>query len=336
LSYWYINRCTGISVIVPKDFLGSQGRRNNGLAGIWIGDGYNGIPSSPALPPYCWMTIDISTSRAGATQLVKQRATTLSSHLTAKPVAARDAASLAERAYREIRDRILKGELPVGVALSRRRLADELEISVPPVMEALQHLERDGLVESKPRVGTRVRVPTRQDVEDCSIVREALESQAARLFAERATASEKKELQRMGRRVDQLYASYEKGAIDRDFLFSVNTYHMTLHLRIAECARCGPLRDAIEREQVLVFSCLFDTAVDRRALGSDFHGRLTEVLSTASPERAAKAMRQHIQYGQREVLEGLALLGNGEAKAGWRHKRVNGSGPKFVPNGESE
>jgi DNA-binding GntR family transcriptional regulator len=69
-----------------------------------------------------------------------------------------------------------------------------------------------GLVESKPRVGTRVRVPTRQDIEDRSLVREALETQAARLFAGRATAAEKKELRQMGRRVDQLYAACEKSS----------------------------------------------------------------------------------------------------------------------------
>ena len=117
--------------------------------------------------------------------------------------------SLAERAYLEIRNQILKGELPVGMALARRKLAAQLGVSVPPVGEALQRLESEGLVESKPRVGTRVRIPTRQDIEDRSVAREALETQAARLFSERATAAEKQELQQMGRRVDLLYAACE-------------------------------------------------------------------------------------------------------------------------------
>jgi DNA-binding GntR family transcriptional regulator len=225
--------------------------------------------------------------------------------------------SLAGRAYVEIRDRILKGDLPVGFALSRRKLAKELDISVPPVTEALQNLERDGLVESKPRVGTRVRIPTRQEVEDRSLVREALESQAARLFAQRATAAEKKELQQMGRRVDQLYAAGEKSSGDREFLFAINSYHMKLHLRIAECARCSALRDAIEKEQVLIFNWLFDTAVQRRELGSDFHARLTDALATGTPEQATTAMRQHIQRGLREVLEGLASP-NHRLQSGWR------------------
>ncbi len=230
--------------------------------------------------------------------------------------------SLAVRAYLEIRNQILKGELPVGMALARRKLAMALNISVPPVSEALQRLEREGLVESKPRVGTRVRVPTRQDIEDRSLVREALETQAARLFAERATAAEKKELRQMGRRVDQLYAACEKSAEDREFLFSVNTCHMKLHLHIAECARCPALRDAIEKEQVLIFNWLYDTAVARRTLASDYHTRLTDAFAAGTPAQADKAMRQHIRHGLNEVLTGLARLGDGRNKTGWRHKRA--------------
>ena len=227
--------------------------------------------------------------------------------------------SLAERAYLEIRNQILKGELPIGMALARRKLAAALDISVPPVTEALQRLESEGLVESKPRVGTRVRIPTRQDIEDRSLVREALETQAARLFSERATKQEKRELRQMGRRVDQLYAASEGCAEDREFLFSVNSYHMKLHLHIAECARCHALRDAIEKEQVLIFNWLYDTAVERRSLGSDFHARLTEALAKCSPVQAGEAMREHIRHGLREVLSGLERMG--ETESGWRHKK---------------
>ena len=58
--------------------------------------------------------------------------------------------SLARRAYLEIRNQILKGELPVGITLARRKLAGALDINVPPVGEALHQLEREGLVGSKP------------------------------------------------------------------------------------------------------------------------------------------------------------------------------------------
>ena len=252
----------------------------------------------------------------------KIQAAAKAARVSSKPIARRgrgSAISLAARAYLQIRNQILKGELPVGEVLSRRKLAEQLAISVPPVSEALQQLESEGLLESKPRVGTRVRIPTKAGIEDRCVVREALETQAARLFVERATAVEKRELARMGRHVDELYARCEAEPADRNFLFSANTYHMSLHLRIAECARCPALRDAIEKEQVLVFNWLYDTAVQRRTLSSDYHARLTEVLAGGTPEEADAAMRHHIRHGLHEVLAGLEQLRASDG--GWRLKK---------------
>lgn len=237
-----------------------------------------------------------------------------------KKVKSAASGSLAEQAYLNIRDKILRGDLPVGVALSRRRLALELEISVPPVTEALKRLESEGLVESEPRAGTRVRIPTRLDVEEGYLLREALEVQSARLFAERATQAEKREILRMGREVDRRYAQCETGEVDRETLFAVNTYHMGLHLRIAECARCGLLRDAIEREQVLVFNWLFDTVVERRTLAADYHATLTDGLANGTPDEAAAAMRVHIRRGLGQVLQKIDLMG--EMQGGWRQKKA--------------
>ena len=79
--------------------------------------------------------------------------------------------SLAERAYQVIREKILRGEYRLGAALSRRKIADEIGMSFLPVSEALQRLEIDGMVESKPRVGTRVRVPSQQDIRERFMLR---------------------------------------------------------------------------------------------------------------------------------------------------------------------
>lgn len=243
------------------------------------------------------------------------------------PEAANDTrtpALLSARAYFDIRNKILKGELPVGMAISRRQLAEEFKISVPPVTEALQRLEAEGILESKPRVGTRVRKPTRQEIEDRSLLREALECQSARLFAERATPAEKTELMRMGRRMDQLFAGCEDGPIDREYLFSVNTYHIRLHLFIAECARCTALRDAIEKEQVLIFNWLFDMAVDRHTPVADHHADLCDGVASGDPEAAVAAMKHHIRFGLQEVLAKHQCLD--EPDQGWRSKRRQPSG----------
>src|SRR5688500_20157179 len=98
--------------------------------------------------------------------------------------------SLASEAYSIVRRRILRGEIALGQVISRRKLAAELGMSFLPVSEALLRLEFEGLLESRPRAGTRVRIPSREDVRGHYVVREALEVQAATLFAKVAASGE--------------------------------------------------------------------------------------------------------------------------------------------------
>src|SRR5919204_2355924 len=151
--------------------------------------------------------------------------------------------SLAAEAYRVVRQRILRGELALGQVISRRKLATELGMSFLPVSEALQRLEVEGLLESRPRAGTRVRIPTRDDVRGHFVVREALEVQAAKLFTQFATASERAELRKLAARVDGLAVKPDRT------LYTV--LHHRLHRRIAECSRYSVLSDAIEKTHAL-------------------------------------------------------------------------------------
>ncbi len=240
-------------------------------------------------------------------------------HLSSGARRKRSGGSLSERAYEMIRDMILRGQYPLGAALSRRQLAKELRMSFLPISEALQHLELDGLVESKPRVGTRVRVPVPQDVLERYALREALETQAARLCVENADDNGRAEILRMGRHLDQLYAS--SAGADDDFLYSVHTYHLNFHLRVAEIAGNMLLRDAIEHEQVLVFNWLFDTATHQRVLPPNFHSELAAVLAGHSIDAADQAMRAHVRYGREHVVGAVRLMGDSNQ---WRVPRKNG------------
>lgn len=213
--------------------------------------------------------------------------------------------SLSEQAYHQIRNEILSGDLLIGDMLSRRRLADRLNMSFLPITEALRRLETEGLVESRPRIGTRVRIPTEQDIRDSNVIREALESQAARLCAERTTEDEKEKLITSAQHLDELQALCAQESKDSRFLVSVHTYHMEFHIRIANLARCPGLRLAIEKEQVLIFNWLYDVAANRRTQPLRFHSTLAEALCSNDPQRADAAMRAHVRYGLDQVLERL-------------------------------
>jgi DNA-binding GntR family transcriptional regulator len=210
--------------------------------------------------------------------------------------------NLTEHAYLLIRDRILRGELPFGTGLSRRALAEELGISIVPVGDALQRLENDGLVESRPRVGTRVRIPTAKAIRGHYILREALETQAARIFAEKSSSDEREEIRQMASQLDGLYAMPKPEQDGRDRSFEVHKFHMRFHMRIAECTGCDELCSAVEKNQVLVFNWLYDTALGNQQPPSGWHSQLAEALVGGDAETADAAMRRHTRYRMDDVL----------------------------------
>lgn len=207
--------------------------------------------------------------------------------------------SLADEAYVIVRERILRGELPIGNVISRRRLAAELGMSLLPVSEAFQRLELEGLLESRPRAGTRVRIPNEQDVRGHYILRQALEAEAARLFAEVATAGERVELQKLATRVDILSAQTDG---DRFLYLSL---HEKLHRRIAECTRCQPLVDAIEKNHVLALTWLCVARQPSPNQARRGHRELVDVLVKREPVAAAEAMRAHINSALENTLRRL-------------------------------
>src|SRR5262247_3153903 len=147
-----------------------------------------------------------------------------------QPMKDGEQSSLASEAYGVVRQRILRGEIMLGQVISRRKLAAELSMSFLPVSEALLRLEIEGLLESRPRAGTRVRIPSPEDVKGHYVVREALEVQAAVRFTQVATPAERAELKKLAQKVDALAMQPDRTA----FL----AVHQKLHARIAQCARC--------------------------------------------------------------------------------------------------
>jgi DNA-binding GntR family transcriptional regulator len=208
-----------------------------------------------------------------------------------------ETSSLAAEAYNVVRQRILRGDLVLGQVISRRKLAAELGMSFVPVSEALLRLEFEGLLESRPRAGTRVRVLSPDDVRGHYIVREALEMQSATLFARVATAGERSELRKLAARVDAVSRQPDRALYVE--------LHQKLHRRIAESTRCPALCDAIAKTHALasIWFCLM-----RQPSPEDSprrHRDLIDVLTTGRPAEAAEAMRQHIAVGMQHTLEVL-------------------------------
>lgn len=233
-------------------------------------------------------------------------------------MAGKSGSSLAENVYQGVRDGILSGEYPLGAPLSRRKLAAHFGVSLLPVAEALQRLEGEGLVESRPRSGTRVRVPNPEEVRGHYLVREALETQAVRLFAQTASAADRRRLARMAEDVDTLYAASPLAKMDRQQQFETHRAHFLFHMQIAESTRCKELIQAIERNQVLIFHWLYSSAVPFDRLPRRWHQDLVDAVNSGNPQKADKAMRHHVQFRRDEVAERIGACARSDELSGFR------------------
>lgn len=232
-----------------------------------------------------------------------------------------DLVSRADQAYDAIREDILRGRLRPGAPLSRRRLAEDLGMSIVPIAEALRRLEDDHLVESRARAGTRVRVHTDDEVRELYELREALETQSARLFSQRATPAHRSEVRRLAEQLDVLFSRLAASAEDAAFRFAVHTHHVQFHMRVAEHARSALLTHMIERQHVLILNWLFDLTGRRTPLPPGFHTRLAEALVSRDAERADAAMRAHVRYGLMEISGQIRTMAASE----WREPRRKAS-----------
>src|SRR6187549_161639 len=108
------------------------------------------------------------------------------------------AASLTPRAlYEEVaellRQRIFNRELAPGSWIDELKLAEEYGISRTPLREALKVLAAEGLVTMKVRRGAYVTEVSEKDLADVYHLLSLLESDAAGMVAQKASAAEMKE-----------------------------------------------------------------------------------------------------------------------------------------------
>jgi DNA-binding GntR family transcriptional regulator len=84
-----------------------------------------------------------------------------------------------------IRQAIVNGTMRPGTPIIEMALAEQLNVSRAPVREAIQILEADGLIESVPYKGKRVKPLTLKEVEELYSLREQFEAFAIRRIVER-------------------------------------------------------------------------------------------------------------------------------------------------------
>jgi len=111
---------------------------------------------------------------------------------------------LADRAYRELRDRLVTLRIAPGAPIDEDLIGRELKMGRTPVREAIKRLALENLVTVFPRRGTFASEINITDLAHISDVRAQLEGHAAYRAAERITDAQREELAAL---LDELHAS---------------------------------------------------------------------------------------------------------------------------------
>lgn len=204
--------------------------------------------------------------------------------------------SLAERAYRAVRDRLVMLEIRPGAPINEDQLAQSLGVGRTPVREALKRLQYERLVTTYPRRGTFATEVNITDLADISEVRQELEPLAAAQAARRATATDRATLTAVRRELE---------GVDPRRHDATELMHLDLQVhRAVYAATHNPyLEDTLIHYDNLATRiwCLFIDRLSDMAGHVGEHGPLIEAVVAGDPDEAAQLARSHVESFERAV-----------------------------------
>ncbi|MEO3872305.1 GntR family transcriptional regulator [Nonomuraea sp. B12E4] len=202
--------------------------------------------------------------------------------------------TLRDEVTRELRRRILSGELVQGTRLVEDRLATALGVSRNPVRESIRVLAAEGFVQVVPRLGATVATLSIEEGEELFDVRMAIEGLAARLAARKRSPESALRLRQL---LDQA-----REAVDSGRLEEVAEFNTAFHLAVGEAAGNSYLslmmQPMLQRAQ-WIFS---QTAAARGAHSWTEHLSLCEAIVAGDEDEAQARAVAHVAAARRSFL----------------------------------
>ncbi|MFD1711175.1 GntR family transcriptional regulator [Ottowia sp. GY511] len=196
---------------------------------------------------------------------------------------------LYEAVAERLRQRIYSRELLPGDWIDELKIAEQLGISRTPLREALKVLATEGLVTMKVRRGAYVAESSAKDLADVYHLLALLETDAARVVAQRASDAELAELA-------TLHAELRSAVGDAARFFPLNE---AFHLRLLELSdNRWRLQIVQDLRKVMKLHRQHSLQKDGRLEASlAEHEELMQALSSRDAERAAACMARHFVSG---------------------------------------
>lgn len=191
---------------------------------------------------------------------------------------------------------IVQGRLTPGARIVEADIARRMGISRAPVREAARRLERQGILDARPRHGFTVRAITVEEIDDLYRVRLALETMAIKLACLSADEAGLARLQAIVHAMQNDPPELPQSQrVMRDLEF---------HTLICELSGNGYLRRLFSnmRTELRMIMALIDlvcrTSPEQAAVT---HQSILDSISRRDPEAAARLLEHHLELARKNV-----------------------------------
>jgi len=212
--------------------------------------------------------------------------------------------TLRESVYESLKTMIQTGALPPGSRLTELDLAARLKVSRTPLREALNRLERDGLVTNKPRHGYFVTMFDLRALEDAFDVREVLDGYAAQQAAQRIGPEDKNRLRAIVQQCEAMAAAKDRPMED---LVEEMRLGFEIHRLIARISGneflCDLLSKIFDKFQHFVWIELL--WLDEWDVARSEHAAIVEAVCAGDAEQAADLARRHVRVSRDNIVRFL-------------------------------
>lgn len=217
-------------------------------------------------------------------------------------MAVRERGLLAKSAYDALKAMIVTGQIAPGSRVIENELATKLKVSRTPIREALNRLDRDGLITARPRQGFAVKDFDITMFRESFEIREVLDGYATELATARLTEKDKARLKAMLVECEKLAAIPNRTQEEKFRELEIGTkLHRTIALLSGNEMLSHILIGILEKCQHYIWLELVWLNDWQEA--RDDHAAIVEAMCAGKARIAGQRARRHIRESKEAILK---------------------------------